>query len=125
MPLKVMCVEKRIGTFLVSPEGSINSDTDRMLQDRLDELLEYSAKEIVLNMKAVDYMSSGGVRVILKTKKELTKRGGRFILMDIPPQIQKVFDIINILPGMKIFKNVKELDDYLDRIQHRIVEGED
>jgi len=37
----------------------------------------------------------------------------------LQPQIQKVFDIIKALPSQQVFSTMRELDDYLDRIQRQ------
>jgi anti-anti-sigma factor len=72
-----------------------------------------------MDLQDLDYLSSAGVRVIIKTRNALKKNGGKLVFMNIPPQIKKVFDIINALPAMQIFMSVEELDDYLDVMQTR------
>jgi sigma-B regulation protein RsbU (phosphoserine phosphatase) len=44
---------------------------------------------------------------------------GKVVLLNLQPQIQKVFDIIKALPSQQVFSNMKELDDYLDRMQRQ------
>jgi hypothetical protein len=48
---------------------------------------------------------------------------GELALLNPQPQICKVFDIMKLLPAMNVFANVKELDEYLTRIQKQVVEG--
>jgi hypothetical protein len=36
-----------------------------------------------------------------------------------------VFEIINALPSMRVFKDLKEMDAYLDRMQRKITEDTD
>ncbi len=124
MPLKVTSNEERVGVFVVSPFGSIDSDTYTILEKEVDSILETSPTEIVFDMGSVNYISSAGVRVVLKTKKVLKKNEGRVILMNLQPQIKKVFDIINALPSMTIFSSIKELDNYLDKMQRKVMEEE-
>jgi anti-anti-sigma factor len=75
---------------------------------------------IVLDMAEVNYLSSAGIRVILKTKKMLTAYNGKLVFMNLQPQIKKVFEIINALPSMRVFKDLHEMDDYLDRMQRKV-----
>lgn len=121
MPLKVTSNEERVGVFVVYPGGSIDSDTYTILEKKVDSILETSPTEIVFDMGSVDYISSAGVRVVLKTKKVLKKIGGGLILMNLQPQIKKVFDIINALPSMTIFSSIRELDNYLDKMQRKVM----
>jgi len=71
-------------------------------------------------MAEVNYLSSAGIRVILKTKKMLAAYNGKLVFMNLQPQIKKVFEIINALPSMRVFKDLNEMDDYLDRMQRKI-----
>ena len=45
--------------------------------------------------------------------------------MHLQPQIQKVLDIVKALPAVPIFKNEQEMDDYLDAMQQKVIDGED
>jgi len=49
------------------------------------------------------------------------------LLINAQPQIKKVFEIINALPSLAIFKDVEELDNYLTSMQQSVIEdgGED
>ena len=40
-------------------------------------------------------------------------------------QIRKVFDIVSALPTMQVFKNIEELDEYLDVMQKKVKSGAD
>jgi anti-anti-sigma factor len=122
MSLTVTVKEQRVGVFVIFPVGSIDSDTYSILEDRADLILESSPSEIVFDMKSVDYMSSAGIRVILKVGKVLKKNEGKIILVHLQPQVKKVFDIIKALPTMTVFTSVEELDDYLDKMQRKVKE---
>ena len=74
-------------------------------------------------MQDLDYMSSAGVRVILKTREALKKKDGRLVFMNLQPQIKKVFEIINALPSVQVFKSIRELDEYLDVMQQKVKDG--
>jgi hypothetical protein len=40
------------------------------------------------------------------------------------PQIERVLEVIKALPGMKIFASAQEAEEYIARIQEKILEGE-
>ncbi len=124
MPLTVTSIEKQPGIFVVSAFGSLDTTSHQILEKKLDYLIANgAAKVITLDMKDVDYISSMGVRVILKTKKELTRRGGSLLIAQMQPQIRRVFEIINALPSLQIFSSIGELDAYLTEMQRQVVEG--
>ncbi|MGB9437020.1 MAG: STAS domain-containing protein, partial [Desulfobacterales bacterium] len=74
---------------------------------------------IIFDMEFADYISSTGIRVLLKTKKAMKAANGRMVFMNLQPQIQKVFDILKAIPSLKVFASIEELDQYLDLMQKR------
>lgn len=125
MPLTLKTRRKAMGTYLVYLSGSLDSLTHEILSENIEAILLESPKIIVLDMAQLDYVSSAGIRVVLKTRDALTKKSGKLVFMNLQPQIRKVFDIINALPSMKIFKNIKELDDYLEAMQEKVKSREE
>jgi len=120
MSLRVSSIEKQAGVFVVFPEGSVDANTYHILEKKLDYLISEGApKVITLDMNGVNYISSAGVRIIFKAKKNLTRDGGKFFMMNLQPPIRKVFEIINALPSLSIFRDIEELDSYLAEMQKR------
>ena len=123
MPLEISSREKEQGVLVVSPVGSIDSNTYKILQSHLDSILSESCPEvIVFDMDGVNFISSMGIRVILKTRKWLKQKGGKVFMANLRPQIKVVFDIIRALPPERIFASIEELDDYLGHMQRRTLE---
>ena len=117
MSLKVTSREKSSGVFIVSPEGSLDTDTYPVLEEKVDSLLNTPPGTIIFDMEKLDYISSMGVRVIAKAKKSLKESGGKVVLLNLQPQIRKVFEIIKALPSEQIFSSIEEMDRYLDTMQ--------
>ena len=122
MPLNVTSKEKDPGVFVVSSNGSLDTNTYSILEKQVDSILEGSPRVIIFDMEYLNYISSMGVRVILKSRKVLEKRGGNIVLLNLKPHIKKVFDIINALPSEQVFSSVEEMDRYLDRMQRKVTE---
>ena len=122
MSLSIDMREQKSMMVTFSIEGSIDTSTYRMLERRLDMALEQDAGLIVFDMQGVDYMSSAGVRVILKARKAMKKRKGHVFLLHLQPQIKKVLAFVSQLPSLEAY-SVEELDMYLDQIQRDEMEG--
>jgi anti-anti-sigma factor len=73
-------------------------------------------------MTRLVYISSAGVRVIFKVRRSLEERKGTFLMSNVQPQIEKVFAIVNALPRESIFKDMNEVDAYLDVMQKKELE---
>lgn len=122
MSLKVNSKEKQPGAFVISCDGSLDSNTYSSLENRVALIFEGTPKLIVFDMENLNYISSMGVRVILQTQKKMKSLGGSSRLMNLKPQVEKVFEIINALPSDQVFSSEQEMDAYLDKIQKRVTE---
>lgn len=120
MPLKVKSTTRGAGVFILSPIGSIDAHTFTTLEEKVDEILAQQPDVIIFDMEFADYISSTGIRVLLKTKKALKKTDGRMVFINLQPQIQKVFDILKAIPSLKVFASIGELDKYLDTMQKEV-----
>jgi anti-anti-sigma factor len=117
MALKVNTAVKRPGIFVVAPIGSIDAAGNAVFQERVNSVLNQNPDVIVFDMEYADYINSMGIRVLVKAKKAMKQRGGKIMFINLQPQIQKVFEIINALPSLKVFTSIQELDSYLDAMQ--------
>ncbi len=124
MALQVSVEKTGDKTYTIRPEGSIDANTHTILGNQVDELLKKSPRTIIFDMKNVSYVSSAGVSVVLVAEKSLKNRGGNVLMVQLPPQIRKVFDIVQALPAQQIFASVEEMDEYLKEIQRKVQAGE-
>lgn len=122
MSLDISLNQKENGVYVVSAAGSLDSTTCSALDDQIESLFKLKAKTIVLDLEDLKFMSSMGVGIVNKTKSKLKEQGGDFAMVNLQPQIKKVFEIMSLLPTMNVFNDDDELDDYLNKIQHRIAE---
>jgi anti-anti-sigma factor len=122
LPFKITVVKKQSGVFCVSVFGPIDQDTYASLEEKVTPFLESSTKVIILDMKEVDYISSAGISTILKINNTLKANNGTLIIVNLQPQVEKVFEIIKSFPAENIISSIKELDDYLISIQRKEIE---
>jgi anti-anti-sigma factor len=104
----------------VSIAGSLDSNTAPELQQRIDTEINDAVSTTIIDFKDLDFLSSAGLRVIFKTKKVMDNAGGKFLLVNLQPQIKKVFEIIKALDGMNVFKDQDEMDEYLTAMQNKV-----
>ena len=112
------------GNQRVEVGGRLDTHTYSELDDRLTLVLAAKVQSLVLDLAQLDYISSAGVRSIFRARKLLSARSGTLVIANAQPQVQKVFDIVKAVPLSEIFRSVEEADAYLDRIQKKIVAGD-
>jgi len=120
MTLSVSVSEKEPGVLTLTPIGSIDAATYPTLENELNAAVGRSPRVVVLEMDGVGYISSAGIRVILKGKKALSEQGGSLVMLNLQPKVKRVFDIIKALPSQQVFASMEELDSYLDKIQRGV-----
>ena len=102
--------------------GQIDGGASAKLDQEIGTILRQGTRTIILDMAGVDFMSSAGVGVIMKAKTSLTARNGDLATIHLQPQVEKVFEIMALLPAMNVVKNTEELDEYLAKVQRRMTE---
>ena len=109
----------------VALAGRLDTHTYQDFDERLTPLLSSPIVSLVLDLAGLEYISSAGVRSIFKARKALAGRGGKVVVVNPQPQIQKVFDVVKAVPLNEIFSTVDEADAYLDAMQKKVLSGED
>jgi len=120
----VFSAEKSPGVFIIYPEGSLDSNTYPTLEEKVRLVTETTPQLIVFDLQRLAYISSMGIRVFIKTAKEMKVLGGSVRYVNLQPHIRKVFDIVKVLPPEQIFTSIEELDAYLTAIQEKVRAGE-
>ena len=104
----------------VTLRGRLDSLTAPKLDAELASILGTPAvTSLVFQLEGLDYISSAGIRSILRARKTLEGRGGHVAIVNAQPAVLKVFEIVKALPSDQVFASQAELDAYLERMQHR------
>ena len=97
-----MTIEKKINndavTLIVS--GRLDTQTAPELEKELDSVLS-GLKELTFDMTNLEYVSSAGLRVILKAQKAMNAQGS-MKLTGVNDSIMEVFDITGFLDILTI-----------------------
>jgi anti-anti-sigma factor len=123
MALKVTVTEDRSFSRTVHLDGRLDNDTAEDLDKVLDALVTSPANVLVFDLAHLEYISSAGLRSIFRAQRTMAGRSGRIVVVNARPQVQKVFEIVRAGDLASIFTSIEELDDYLDAMQQKIIDG--
>lgn len=84
----------------VALEGRLDTGTAPALEAELETLLP-NATALTIDLAKLEYISSAGLRVILKTQKEMSRKGG-MKLVHVPEAVMEVFDITGFVDFLTI-----------------------
>lgn len=106
--------------------GQLDTHTYQRADAVLEPVLaDPTVRLLVLDLAALEYISSAGLRTVFKARKALGSRGGKVVVANPQPQIRKVFDLVKAVPFSEIFSSTAEADAYLDAMQKRVLSGDD
>jgi anti-anti-sigma factor len=82
---------------IVTPQGRFDTngapDVERVLIDHI----AHGARQIVLDLSHIEYISSIGLRVILKAVMAMNRTGGRVVLCGGNGQVRTVFQLSGVM----------------------------
>ena len=100
-----MRIEKEVKEEILNVlvEGRLDTNTAPELENSVSDDI-VGIKELNINLKNLDYISSAGLRVILKFHKQMTSVGGSLNILSPKDEVLDVFD----MTGFSTFLNIKE-----------------
>ena len=74
-------------------KGRLDSNTSPEFEKSIFSAIESGVTRMILDFENLDYISSAGLRVILKAAKELKRSEGVFVLCSMKDYVKEVFEI--------------------------------
>ncbi|GAB4555168.1 MAG: hypothetical protein OHK0023_26050 [Anaerolineae bacterium] len=81
------------GVRVVTPSGRVDSVNGRLLEQALNSQLEAGFVRLVVEMQAVNYISSTGLKVLLTVLRRAQERGGGIALAALSRRVRDVFEM--------------------------------
>ncbi len=85
--------EREGGVLIAQPEGRIDSMNARAFQDALNAAIGADDKAVVMDLQALSYISSAGLRAVLLIAKTLGQRQAKLSVCSLSASIREVFEI--------------------------------
>lgn len=92
-------VKKLKRAVLMTVEGRIDSSNASMLDGKLKETMNEGYSNVIVNLSAVDYMSSAGLRVLVSTSRECRKKRGDLVISMPSTRVAEVFKLAGLTTG--------------------------
>ena len=88
--------EKNGTTLTVKPEGRLDTATSPALQKELQQYMD-GVRDILMDFEKVEYISSGGLRLLLATQQQMEDRGGSMRLIHVNALVLDIFDLVGFM----------------------------
>jgi anti-sigma B factor antagonist len=77
-------------------KGRLDSNTSQGLEDKFFQAISGGSKRIIVDFKDLNYISSDGLRVILKATKTIKREDGQIMLCCMRDYVKEVFETAGI-----------------------------
>ena len=101
-----MMISKNGDVTVASPVGRLDTTTSPEAQASIDESIDGGGVKIVIDFAQTSYISSAGLRVLLKTAKTLHQKSGKLALCGANEQILEVLEMSGFLTMMPHHKTL-------------------
>lgn len=106
-----MKIDKRTkgGVTILDVEGKITiGKGDVALRDAVQQALADGAKKILIELGRVSTIDSSGVGELVSAFTTVTNRGGKLKLVNLPPKVNDILQITQLITVFEVFDNEDE-----------------
>jgi anti-anti-sigma factor len=65
-------------------------------------------RSVILDIRAVDFLASAGIRTLVLAAKAVSRRGGKMVLLNLDANVRKVLEITNVDALIPIHQSLEE-----------------
>ena len=85
--------ENQSGINIFKLNGRLDSNTSQGFEKKIFQAIDDGSKNMIIDFKDLEYISSAGLRVILKATKALKREEGKMMLCHMQDYVKEVFEI--------------------------------
>jgi anti-anti-sigma factor len=77
------------------------------LEKRVTQIIESGSNLLVFSFKAIDYVSSNGLGLLLAAHRRLERQGGRICLAEVSDEVLHIMEVLGFNRIIRIFPTVE------------------
>ena len=94
--------------LMIAIKGRLDAATAPIADETIKKTLEENTSRLLFDLSALEYLSSGGLRVILGAAKEIRRREGKVALAGLTQYVYEIFDVSGFTSMIPIKDTVEE-----------------
>lgn len=100
---------QREGVTILEPQGKITIGVgDVALRNAVHEAVGGGSRNILIDLSGVTTMDSSGIGELVATYTTVTNRGGKLKLLHLPPKIQDIMQVTQLITVFEVFDDEAE-----------------
>ncbi|MEJ2728720.1 MAG: STAS domain-containing protein [Deltaproteobacteria bacterium] len=96
------------GILIIVISGRLDAAAAPIAEGEINKALEGEQNRLLFDLSALEYLSSGGLRVILSAAKEIRKREGKVALAALTQYVYEIFEVSGFTAMLPIKDSVEE-----------------
>lgn len=95
-------------------KGQLTGGPDaEKFRDLFKALVDEGQKNIVVNLKDVDWISSTGIGIMIRGYKTIREANGHFVLVRVGERTQQIFNVLRLYDIFKILETEEQALEYI------------
>ena len=94
--------------LIIAIAGRLDAATALVADKTINKTLDENTNRLLFDLSALEYLSSGGLRVILGAAKEIRRREGKVALAALNQYVFEIFEVSGFTSMIPIKETVEE-----------------
>ena len=94
--------------LIIAIKGRLDAATAPIADETINKTLEENTNRLLFDLSALEYLSSGGLRVILGAAKEIRRREGKVALAGLTQYVYEIFEVSGFTSMIPIKDSAEE-----------------
>jgi anti-anti-sigma factor len=96
------------GIINIAIKGRLDAATSPAAEESIKAIMEGDENRLLFDFGSLEYLSSGGLRVILGAAKEIRRREGKVALCNLNQYVNEIFEVSGFSAMIPIKATVEE-----------------
>ena len=96
------------GIINIAIKGRLDAATSPAAEESIKKIMEGDENRLLFDFGDLEYLSSGGLRVILSAAKEIRRRDGKVALAALNQYVYEIFEVSGFTAMLPIKDSVEE-----------------
>ncbi len=109
--MKITTEERGGKTLLSLRETRLNAHNCGELKDRILRLFEEGGRDLVVDLRDVQFIDSSGLGALLSAHQNAAQRSTSFVLAGLQPRVRSMFELTRLQRVFEIYPGLQEALD--------------
>ena len=85
--------DKKGENMIITIKGRLDAASAPVADTAIKKIMEEDCRRVLFNLDDLEYLSSGGLRVILGVAKEIKRNEGKLVLFSLNQFVKEIFEV--------------------------------